>query len=525
MVAPGARYLPLLILATLTAVVAVMLFTSGPRPAAPTRTNEVAAFTSGPMPSGPPASTPVEASPPGASTPDPAATPDSAATPGAPAGTPAPTPAATAGTTLPPSTGGLVPGSVDRTSLDLVATYDVNAAITVDTGVLDVSTTLVVRNAGDQSIDRLELNTIAARLGSLRITAASVDGIPAKVRIRDQTLVVPLGGVLQPGASATVLVAYRATLTNSLTDSNWMFTRSGGTVALYRWIPWVSQALPFDRPNKGDPFVLVSSPEVSVEILADRRVELAAPAVPAADITEFQAGNGTAWAFTVRDVRDVSILLAPDFAVAREKVGAVEVRAYSRGGSFEAQRLLGLATQALRRQSEQLGVAYPWAALVAVETLGGEALESPGLIWIPRGLDTLNRTYLVNHEVAHQWFYGLVGNDQRNQPFVDEAAADMLTRTVLVSFRASRCTRDALDGTLADYVGRCYYETIYVQGGLFLDDIRERMGTKRFWATIRAYLEEHRFGLATTRDLLDALQSGSEVDLKPLFRARFPSLY
>jgi hypothetical protein len=498
MTARGGRSVPALILAVLTAVTGVFLFGYAGRAPRPDETADVAAATSVPRPTD--ALVPPVTSGPFASIePEPS-------------------------TPLEPPVTGLVPGSVDRTSLELSATYDVNAELSVASGALDVSTTLVVRNNGDEAIDRLELNTIAARLGRLRVTSASVDEAPVKVRIDDQTLLVPLGGILEPGVAITVRIAYRATLQTGLGGSDWMFTRSGGTIALYRWIPWVSRAVPFQRPNQGDPFVTVSSPEVSVELLTDAPLVLAAPA---ADVAEFDAGSGKAWAFTVHDVRDVALVLAPDFVVRRETVDGVAVKAYSRSGELGAGLLLGLTAQALADERRLLGVDYPWPALVAAETQGGEAMESPGLVWIPRTLDSLNRTYLVHHEVAHQWFYGLVGNDQRNDPFLDEAAADLLARTVLGSFRSTRCPVAPLDGSIARYQDSCYYEVVYVQGGLLLDDVRARMGANRFWKAMADFVEAHRFQIVETRDLLDALAAAAPdgAALGPLFRSRFPGLY
>ena len=510
------RFLPALILAVLTAATGVLLFGSSGRTPPPGATSEVAAATSQPRPT----AGPVEPTPEPV---DPTVEPRTATDPSP---SPEPTTQASPEPSAPvePPRMGLVPGSVNRTSLDLDARYDVNAAITVWTGRLDVSTTIVVRNAGSKSIDRLELNTVAARLGRLKITHATVDDQRVKVRIRDQTLVVPLGGVLEPGFTTSVQIGYRATLRTGLTGSDWMFTRSGGAIALYRWVPWISRAVPFDRPNQGDPFVTLSSPEVSVELITDLPLVLASPA---AEVAEFAAGSGTAWAFTLHDVRDVALVLAPDLVLRQEKVAGVTVKAYSRDGAFAADRLLQLTTQALSAEKRVLGADYPWPVLVAVETEGGEAMESPGLIWMPRSLDTLNRTYLVHHEVAHQWFYGLVGNDQRNDPFLDEAAADLLARTALNSFRPTRCAQAALDQSIARYQGSCYYEVVYVQGGLLLDDVRARIGTNRFWKAMARFLEEHRFQLVGTRDLLDALEDAAPkgVKLRPLFLARFPSLY
>jgi hypothetical protein len=417
---------------------------------------------------------------------------------------------------------GILPGSVNRTSLRLSATYNVHAALTGRTGVLEVDTVIVARNDAGQPIDRLALNTIAARLGGIRVTAATVDDVPVKVAVRDQTLRVPLGGILADGVTTTIRIAYRARLRDGTAGSDWMFSRAGETYALYRWIPWISREVPFDHPEQAEPFVTPSSPRVDVELLTDEPMVLAAPV---AEVTEYQAGAGRDWLFTARDVRDVSLILAPDFRIATGKVDGVPVRAYARSGGDAAERLLALARQALADEATLLGVEYPYPVLTVVETPGGEGLESPGLVWIPRTLDSLNRTYIVHHQVAHQWFYGLVGNDQRSDPFLDEAAADLLARSALGSFRSTRCSRAALDGPIIRYAGRCYYEVIFVQGGLLLDDLRGAIGTRRFWRALGGFVEAHRNQIVETKDMLEALRAATKVDLLPTLRARFPSLY
>ena len=427
----------------------------------------------------------------------------------------------------PPATPGtvvtaIVPGAVDRSSLAVNASYRVNAEITVHSGALDVSTRIQARNDSGEGIDRLELNTVAARLGNIRVTAATVDDVPVKVTVRDQTLIVPLGGILPAGASATVRVAYRAKLQSDLTNSDWMFSRAGGTLALYRWIPWVSKALPFDRPNTGDPFVTASSPQVDVEILTDERMTLAAPA---AKVDTFAAGAGSAWSFTMHDVRDVSVLLAPDFEVARGEAAGIPIRAYTRPGGHSGFDLVQLAEGAVEAEAKRLGVAFPLTTLVIVETEGGASIESPGLVWVTSRVDTRNREYAVYHGIAQQWFYGVVGNNQRAEPFADEAPADLLARTILGSLRSSACGRENLDGSIAAYSRGCYYEVVFVQGGGFLDDVRQRMGTKPFWEALGAYVEANRNGIGGTKQLLDVLRAGSDVNLMPLLKARFPSLY
>jgi hypothetical protein len=428
-----------------------------------------------------------------------------------PSATPGPTPASA-----------ILPGAVDRSSLDVSATYDVDLTIAVGTGDIHVGVVLEARNDSGEPIDRLELNTIAARLGGLDVRSAAVDGHPVDVTVDDQTLTVPLGGVLPDGSSATVALSYTATLRANLDGSSWLFSRAGGTLALYRWIPWVSRVLPFDRPNHGDPYETPSSPRVQVHVSTDVPMVLASPG---ADVLVELRSGGMSWSFEARDVRDVAIALAPDFEVTTGDADGIPIRAFTRPGGLDGERLVAQAAHALTGMADRLHVPYPWPAFTVVETAGGYGMESPGLIWIPDDVASGNLPYLVHHETAHQWFYGLVGNDQQGEPFADEAAADLLARTVLGILRGSRCDRSPLDRSILRYSKACYYEVIYIQGGNVLDAIREAMGTDRFWGALHDYLEANRFGLAGTRQLLDALQAASPVDLRPTLEARFPDLY
>jgi hypothetical protein len=427
-----------------------------------------------------------------------------------------------AGQSSPLTASAIQPGSVNRSSMRMRATYTANATIAVSTGVIGVTTTIVARNDSGAGVDVLDLNTIAARLGAINSLWATVDGVPTTVTVSDQTLVVPLGGILPAGATAQVKVHYRATLKTGLvgtTRSNWLFTRYGGTLALYRWIPWISALRPFDRPNYGDPFVTPSSPHVHVDLSLDRAMIVATPAA------NLRTTAARSWSFGVDNVRDVSMVLAPDFSVTQATSDGVAIRAYSRPGGVSGAKLADLAVLALHREATRLGVAYPWPNFNVVETAGGYGMESPRLIWIPATTLSGNLTYLVHHETAHQWFYGLVGNDQQRQPFADEAAADLLARTVLGTLRASRCATNVLDRTILGYSSSCYYETIYIQGGDFLNLLRTKMGTTRFWQAMAGYVQANRFGLAGTRQMLDALRAASPVDFLSNLHARFPSLY
>ncbi|MEO6206601.1 MAG: hypothetical protein ABIP77_01445, partial [Candidatus Limnocylindrales bacterium] len=193
--------------------------------------------------------------------------------------------------------------------------------------------------------------------------------------------------------------------------------------------------------------------------------------------------------------------------------------------SANARATLDAAVTSFRAIQERLGD-YPYATFKVVQSAGGFGMESPQLIWVPYGLGSANLRYLVAHETAHQWFYGLVGNDQARQPFADEAAADFVARFVTAGRRASDCSTGRLDLTIYAYPATCYYEQIYIQGGNLIDAARRQMGSTVFWRAMRGYLADNRYGLATNRTLLQALDDGTQLDLgERLFAPRFPTIY
>jgi aminopeptidase N len=418
----------------------------------------------------------------------------------------------------PPGGADIVPGSVGRSSLELAATYRANLKLTWASRAVWVDSTATIRNTSGGPIDRIELNTIAARLGEIRLRPVTVDGAAVSATVSDQTIVVPLGGVLPAGGETQVRVRFSARLRTGLAGSDWLFTRANGIVDLYRWLPWVSRRIAFARPNHGDPFETPTSSSVRVKVVTDRRLVLATTGDRLST-----SSDGLTQVFEAEHVRDFTVTAATDFRTVSRTVGETTVRAWFRPGTDGA-ALLDAAADAFAALERRLGP-FGHDTFKVVQSAGGLGMESPGLIWIPTGT-TSDLRYLAAHETAHQWFYGIVGNDQATEPFADEAAADVVARSVVGGYRASRCPAGRLDGTVYDYSERCYYETIYIQGGNLLDEARRRMGSTAFWAALRGYVSGNRDRIATTATLLRALDDATPIDLgATLFARWFPRLY
>jgi hypothetical protein len=151
---------------------------------------------------------------------------------------------------------------------------------------------------------------------------------------------------------------------------------------------------------------------------------------------------------------------------------------------------------------------YPWPGLsvVVVPNLERSGIEYPNLIF--EGSAGLQR--VTTHEVAHQWFYSLVGNDQAHDPWLDEALATYAStrRDGFLTFFAGL----HLHGVARNHVGspmtfwdhhpRQYEPGVYFRGVQALLSL----GAPRLIdCALRAYVADHAFGIATPGDLLDEL--------------------
>jgi aminopeptidase N len=129
---------------------------------------------------------------------------------------------------------------------------------------------------------------------------------------------------------------------------------------------------------------------------------------------------------------------------------------------------------------------------------------------------------VVVHEVAHQWFYGLVGDNQYTEAWLDESFAsfcELIYKETFTDEQAINQEVDNLEESMkpegipdtADtyYINRAYSEfdnnnaytyTVYMRGEIFLFRLREVMGRDAFNMAMKEYVDEYSLKVATTND-------------------------
>lgn len=416
----------------------------------------------------------------------------------------------------------LTVSAAGRTNIDLRATYDVDTTLDWDPGTIAVRSVAAITNTSGGPIDHVVLNTFAGPLGRMELLASKVDGVAVDVTVVDQNIIVPIDGGLPDGSRADVLIKYTARFRDRSAGRSFQWSRDRGIISALRSIPWVSKREAFGAHPWGDPFTTAVSPDVDVTFTTDRPLTVASTGQRI-----YASADGLTQVFEARDVRDFNFTAAPDFeTLSGESLdGDTGIVVYGR--TLPRGVMLDHAQRALRAFEAKLGP-YPYPLLTVSESSGGVAQESPGHIWLSPTLSSTRLGELVVHEIAHQWFYALVGNDQPGEPFADESVAEFMGRWFFDDLGGPRnCPKERLDKGIGYYDG-CLYDVIYTQGSTFLASIKDDIGAGTFWTALSQYIADHRFRFGGTSDLLDALRVHAEevgVDLRPRLEARFPRFY
>ncbi|MFP4435687.1 MAG: M1 family metallopeptidase [Chloroflexaceae bacterium] len=390
------------------------------------------------------------------------------------------------------------------------------------------------------------LNDVALRLypnfprdlwgkgGAVRmdITRAAVDGLPVTVSYAAQetALLLPLAQPLAPGATTILEVGFTATFQPG----------SDGTFPLPSYYPLLAV-------HDGDGWRLdvTTFPDRVFSTSALYTVQVTVPAgysvvASGSTVATYPAADG-AITYDIRTgpVRQFALTVG-DFVLVQDAAGEVAVNVYTaRGSSLDAAWVARISAAALATFERRFGP-YPYREL-DVHLLpgafdGGD--EYPGLIFVysDAQVDAGTR-YVTAHEVAHQWWFALVGNDIFRQPWLDEAFAQYSgiiyaedvegaavaqadwEREVMLRYRGAQADGDLPVGlAITDFPNfNVYYRTVYGKGAVFLATLRQELGDELFFAGLQTYYERYRYDVATTADVQQVFEEVSGRNLDALF--------
>ena len=384
----------------------------------------------------------------------------------------------------------------------------------------------------------------------MTVTDVTVDGagVSPAYRFERTALEVPLPRPLSPGQSAVLSLNFRLSVPETLDTGYGLISYTGGILALdtpYAAIPvfddegWNVETPP---PSADTSYNDASFYLVRVTAPAELRVVASGVA-----IDREVSGAAQTVTFALGPARDFFIAGSTRYVSRTEQLGETQVNSYALAGEEKAAEMaLDAAVEALRVFGRRFGP-YPYTELdVAATPMLALGIEYPGVVGITekvyapdpntderRQAELLDST--VAHEVAHQWFYNLVGNDQIDEPWLDEAVAeysiwfyylDRYGKDVADDWSQSWDARwervDRLEKPVGlparEYDAREYSPIVYGRGPLFLSALAGRMGQERFDQFLSDYAIRFRWDIATAADFKSLAEDACGCELDDLYR-------
>lgn len=352
---------------------------------------------------------------------------------------------------------------------------------------------------------------------------------------------------IAPGGTVSITVEMKTDIPNRGDRFGYRKTDKGTLYAMSFCFPYLA-----DSENgqwEQDPFF--DDGESRSHDLADYTVTFRAPAEYLVAMTGSEVTKDGITTGTAESVRDFAIVACDFMQKDTFEVDGIRVNNYYLDGNFtEEYRAITeqTAKDSLAIYNEQVG-RYPYAELDIVPMLFGYAyggMEYPGLVMANASaffdgpfFDAVSMEAKISHEIAHQWFYAVVGNREYREGWLDEGFATLLERDTFgltpcaahdvvqkldeffITIEEKKETRDYyLETAREDYrqvflnvapdaypKDQSYGTAEYDGGYTFLQEVRVQMGDEAFQSFLRDYFEAFYMKTVTTGEFLEFLRS------------------
>ncbi len=413
-----------------------------------------------------------------------------------------------AATAAPAAAGPAVIAGADPEAYTLDLSYDAGGA-----GTLTGRERIDFFNRGPAAIDRVWLRLWANGPDRCRPRHIEVrPEAPAQAgREPCSALEVRLGAPVAPGATGTLALSF--TVQGRAKDDR--FGHAGKIALFGNVIPLL--AVRDERGLHLDPYSTQGDAFYSLAARWDATLTLPArlrAASTGAVVSDTAAAGRRTLVLRTAQARDFALAIGP-MKLRTTRARGVLIRVFvgprtrGAGASLRAARR---TVSALERRLSPYGSTELDLVLLGAGVGGYGGMEYPELVF------TDPFPLVVSHEIAHQWWYGIVGDDQYLEPWLDESFASYFDHRLNPSWDfcdprhpfdevARRRQRIPLNSSMAlfDRSPIAFGEVVYAGGACALERLERDIGRARMTAFLRLLQSRFRFGVMRTTDVLDAI--------------------
>jgi hypothetical protein len=319
-----------------------------------------------------------------------------------------------------------------------------------------------------------------------------------------------------PGSTHTISLAGLIDWTKS-TDTQGHLRRIGsGTTIGSSLVLTAGDQLPLPiehayYPTFSDAVSAFPARSITFTLVSPVDLPTAGVAMAGTRVSGTPASAGRTWTYQIENARSYALAIGMRYGRTSRTISLPSAAGGSRPvvvsafGATASGRAADLSATvfALQKMSAKFG-AGPYADYkVIAASAGGFAHEFSGAAFIGNSFTGANRTAVVRHEVAHQWFYALVASDQAADGWMDESLSTFSENRIAgytKFYRPGNCSRpiDGPNRPTTDYYRSFFgtnslWECVYLRGNRFWMTVGQTIGFTKLEGCLRGYVQSNRF--------------------------------
>ena len=391
--------------------------------------------------------------------------------------------------------------------------------------------------------------------GYTRIPKLQVDGKDISCTIDDTLMRFELPEPLIPGDEIEISMAFRTRIPCNTSRFGYMGTN-------YYMALWYPKLAPYDKNGWAKDVMHSFGP---TEFYGDFAVYDVSIDLPANFIqgatgkleSEENLDSRTVYRYHAENVHDFAWVADPKYIVAETDWNGIKIRSLvlqTAAWMKNDVRSAEFAKDIIRFYSETIGM-YPYEnfTLAAIKPPGW-AMEYPQLIMNSElifnvlGINMLES--IIAHETGHQWFYGIIGNHETKEPWLDEGFTTFLEveyfrnkygdgvcfftppiaflnhlnlmlpykeNSYQAYFYDAKAGRELPLSSIPYEREGLAASLPYEKGSMLLEALRSLTGEEVFCEILSTYYREFQFTNVTTRDFINVAEAVSGKDLTQFF--------
>ncbi len=425
--------------------------------------------------------------------------------------------------------------------------YTIVGTVNPTTRTLSATQTLVYTNRTASTLTSIGMRLYAnlTDVGGLTtVNNVRVNGTAATPSYGPQRffLSIPLATPLAAGKSVSIQMGFTTTApTNTDTNLFGTMVSDGTTLSL----PYAYPMVAFLRGGVWDTAIPDSKGDIVTNEMSLYDVRLTGPLTG----YTFVSTGSTTTTIKTRDTQTVQIYsgLQRDFAFALTKlskksqtVAGTTINVYGPASrAAVTTSALAAAVAALPIFNTNIGQ-YPYKELDIISVDAGDfwGIEVPGFVLIEQDQYTNNPNFepLIVHEVGHQWFYNIIGNDVQRDAFVDEGLTNY---TELIYHQARKRPTDAagtisywkedlaalraagnddiVDQPMSTMTDDQYSTLVYSKAALYIHAVRLQIGEKAFFTALKNYFTASKYRIVDGTAFRSAAETACKCSLTTLY--------